>query len=95
MMIKIGHIYIYITRYRMKRCDKQDDVRRKRSRVLHGAKKRLYRLLDGKCCECGRPFPIEEMQIHHVKPVSQYPKLITRRSNLKLMCAECHQKEHK
>lgn len=55
MMIKIFGIYIYISRYRMKRRDKLDDKRRNNRRLLNRFKKRIYKKTGGVCASVGSP----------------------------------------
>lgn len=95
MMIKIFGIYIYVSKYRLKRRDKLDDKRRNKRRILNRAKKRIYQKNGGVCSCCGKAFPIDELRIHHVVPVAVNPKLIAKESNLKLMCEACHVEFHK
>lgn len=40
-----------------------------------------------KCTECGSKLSLE---VHHVKPVEQYPELAFDLANLTTMCAACH-----
>lgn len=94
-MIKLGNIYIYITKYRMKKRGKKDDLRRNKREKLNRAKKRIYRKTGGVCSCCGFAFHIDELYIHHIVPVAENPKLITKESNLKLMCESCHVELHK
>lgn len=95
MKIKLGTIYIYITKYRMKRRDKLDKLRSNKRGQLNRTKKRIYQKTGGVCSCCGEIFPLDELKIHHVIPVAVNPKLIAKESNLKLMCEECHVEYHK
>ena len=95
MKIKLGTIYIYITKYRMKRRDKLDDKRRNKRGILNRAKKRIYKQTGGVCSCCGKTFPIDALNIHHIVPVAVNPKLIAKESNLKLMCDACHVELHR
>ena len=94
-MIKIFGIYIYVSKYRLKRRDKLDDKRRNKRHILNRVKKRIYKKTGGVCSCCGETFPIDELKIHHVIPVAVKPKLIAKESNLKLMCEDCHVEFHK
>lgn len=95
MKIKIGKTYIYISKCRMKPRNQFDDLRRNKQNKLTRKKIRIYEKNDG-CCElCGSHFPLSKLQIHHIRPVNLYPELISKESNLRLLCAECHVKVHK
>ena len=94
-MIKLGIFYIYITKYRMKRREKLDDLRRNKRRMLKRVKKRIYTKTGGVCSCCGLSFHIENLQIHHIVPVAANPKLIAKERNIKLMCERCHVELHK
>ena len=94
-MIKIFNIYIYVTKYRMKRRDKLDKLRSNKRGQLTPAKRRIYKKTGGVCSCCGKSFPIDLLNIHHIVPVSVNPRLIAKESNLKLMCEACHVELHK
>ena len=95
MKIKIGKTYIYISKCRMKPRSQFDDLRRNKRDKLNRKKIMIYEKKGG-CCElCGSHFPLSELQIHHIRPVNLYPELISKESNLRLLCAECHVKVHK
>ena len=83
-------IYIYITRYRMKRRDKLDDVRRNNRGKINRANKRIYKNNGCVCSVCGNHFPLNKLQAHHIKSVSEYPRLIAKQSNILLVCDKCH-----
>lgn len=38
------------------------------------------------CCRCGKPATV----VDHIKPISEAPELRLERSNLRPMCARCH-----
>ena len=95
MMIKIFGLYIYVSKYRLKRRDKLDKLRSNKRGQLNRAKKRIYKKTGGVCSCCGETFPIDALSIHHIIPVSVNPKKIAKESNLKLMCEACHVEIHK
>lgn len=95
MEIKIFNVYIYISKYRMKRRGRLDDLRRNQRKKLNWMKKRIYRKTGGKCSCCGAIFSIDALRIHHVIPAAENPKLIAEKNNIKLMCEKCHIKLHK
>lgn len=94
-MIKIFGLYIYVSKYRLKRRDKLDKLRSNKRGQLNRAKKRIYKKTGGVCSCCGETFPLDELKIHHVIPVAVKPKLIAKESNLKLMCEACHVELHR
>ena len=94
-MIKIFGVYIYVSKYRLKRRDKLDKLRSNKRGQLNRAKKRIYKKTGGVCSCCGETFPIDALSIHHIIPVAVNPKLIVKGSNLKLMCEDCHVEYHK
>lgn len=56
-------------------------------------KRDLYRQLkNNKCCViCGST---ENLTLHHVKPIREYPELKYRHDNLKPICKSCHKNLH-
>lgn len=94
-MIKIFGVYIYVSKYRLKRRDKLDKLRSNKRGQLNRAKKRIYKKTGGVCSCCGETFPIDALSIHHIIPVSVKPRLIAKESNLQLMCEDCHVEYHK
>jgi 5-methylcytosine-specific restriction endonuclease McrA len=44
-----------------------------------------------KCFMCGN----FANQVHHIKPVCEYPELQLDKSNLVVLCGGCHRKKHK
>lgn len=88
----IGKVNIYVTTHRMKRRTGMHD---KVARVHHAELRRLkvqrYR---GYCEECGRPFNIDALQMHHNIPVSKRPDLLLSYDNIRLLCPECHARCH-
>ena len=95
MEINLGIFYIYITKCRMKRRGKLDDLRRNKRKLLNRAKERIYKKGGGVYSGCGKTFPIDALRIHHIIPVAVNPKLIVKESNIKLMCEACHVEFHK
>lgn len=90
MKFKIGPIYFYITRYRMKRRGRNDDVSRNHRHKLLRLKHRRYKAHDG-CCElCDKPFDEAQLEIHHVIPVCERPDLVVSKDNILIVCHQCH-----
>ena len=92
--IKIGPFYLYLSTRRLKGRGKHDDLLRNKRKKLLRLKNRIYKMNGGLCECCGRPFFCEEMEVHHIVPVSENPRLITAFSNLQVVCPECHAKIH-
>ena len=44
---------------------------------------------------CGLHFPITGLQIHHLQSVALHAEMIAWKSNIRLVCPECHIKIHK
>ena len=57
-------------------------------------KHQMWRMSGGCCMECGRKFDEDELEIHHIIPVSKRPELILSVSNMHLVCPACHNKLH-
>ncbi len=95
MMIKIWKIYIYVTRYRMKRRDKQDNFRRNKRRALNRIRHRLYEAQKGVCRICGNPFPLSALEAHHVRGLSTRKTEYLKQRNIELLCHNCHVELHK
>ena len=50
----------------------------------------------GGCCEhCGKPFPKEAMQMHHILPYVTFPKFARQHYNVIMLCPRCHYIIHK
>lgn len=93
--MKIGPFYIYITRHRMKRRRRNDDIYRNNRQCLLREKHRRWKKNGGRCEECGLPLAEDRLEMHHIIPVSEHPELITKPSNLRMLCHECHLKQHR
>ena len=90
----IGPINIYVTTGRMKRRNKRDDLYRNNRKKLLRMKHRIWKQNGGRCEECGRLFDEDDLEVHHIVPVSERPDLICAVSNLHLVCPECHDRLH-
>ena len=53
-----------------------------------------YKQQKGLCPECGQPFDIKEMELHHVLPWGRFPELRARKANMILLCHKCHKEIH-
>ena len=90
----IGPINIYVTTGRMKRRNKRDDLYRNNRKKLLRMKHRIWKQNGGRCEECGRLFDEDDLEVHHIVPVSERPDLICAVNNLHLVCPECHNRLH-
>lgn len=88
---KIGHVYVYVSSRPMKRRCVNFTLTKKHRRQLMKLKSRMY---DGFCQECGRSFREDELEIHHIVPLSENPRLVVSQGNLQLVCPECHARLH-
>ena len=91
------HIFgvnVYITTRRMKLRSAKDDLRRNRRKELMRLKHQLYMRGSGSCSCCGRFFPEADLEVHHVVSLGERPDLVSRKSNLRLLCRECHGRVH-
>lgn len=93
--VKIGGVYIYVSSVRLKRRGWRDHLNRKYQRKLKRQKCRLYMEAGGCCMLCGREFGLDVLELHHIRPVSEAPELYARKSNLQLLCHDCHRRQHR
>lgn len=63
----------------------------KESKLIFEELKRNYRAEIGKCSICGST---EELQVHHIKPISRYAYLKYNPVNWVVVCADCHKELH-
>lgn len=90
---KLFGLYFYVSRVRLKRRSERERVSvRRRLKRLRWV---LYREQHGCCGLCGNRFGMDEMEIHHKEPVSVRPDLMLRKSNLVLLCPNCHRGVHR
>jgi len=64
----------------------------KKSEWWRGKRRRLYYDRKGICGDCGNKFPLESLELYHIVPRSKGGRDVD--GNLKLLCAECHEKYH-
>lgn len=92
---KVFGLYFYVvSSIRMKRRRSVDEKVRNRSKLLRKYKNVLYGEQDGRCGECGRWFPPDSLEIHHIIGISENPNLMLAKRNLRLLCPECHKALH-
>lgn len=92
--MRIGPVYLYVSTRRLKGRYKHSDILRKNHKKLQRIKREKWKEGDGRCEECGKRFRIEEMELHHIVPLSKNAFLVTAISNLQLVCPECHARLH-
>jgi len=63
----------------------------KDSRDMKG---QMYAKQQGVCPMCGKQFPIQWMELHHVLPWARFPELRVKRKNQLLLCHDCHKEIH-
>lgn len=70
-------------------------AKRARNRFNSNLKlKYMIKLRDGfKCRRCHRGYEAD-LIVHHIKPISKYPELVTDPDNLMTLCVQCHRIVH-
>ncbi|HEY9825218.1 MAG TPA: HNH endonuclease signature motif containing protein [Stenomitos sp.] len=53
-------------------------------------KQQQYEVIKGICPGCNEYFSIKHLEIDHIQPISQAPKLATDLKNLRLLCPPCN-----
>ena len=61
-----------------------------RPRFTPAEKMYFYKKYKGICQGCGKKKDIEDTDIDHIKPLSRYPNLGWRESNLQILCRNCN-----
>lgn len=84
--MRIGPVYLYVSTRRLKGRYKHSDILRKNHKKLQRIKREKWAESGGRCEECGKQFRIEEMELHHIVPLSKNAFLVTAISNLQLVC---------
>lgn len=91
---RIGRLYLYISNCRLKRRPIRDLVySRGKDRLLEN-KEKLYERHGGICPHCGQHFEKNQMDLHHILPVSRFPELGRSIKNCILLCRPCHKEVH-
>ena len=57
-------------------------------------KRKLYERQCGLCPHCGKPFNYEELEFHHILPVSRFPEYALSIRNGIMLCHACHKEVH-
>lgn len=92
---KLFGLYFYVSSVRMKRRRSKDEKMRNQRNVLQKKKRLLYKLQDGCCEQCGKPFVPEALEIHHIVSISENPGMALQTRNLMLLCHDCHVEVHR
>jgi hypothetical protein len=91
-----GRFYITFSNCRVKKrptsCD--HECSQKLTNNMRDIKGQRYKQQKGLCPECGQPFDIKEMELHHVLPWGRFPELRARKANMILLCHKCHKEIH-
>ena len=81
---------IYITKSKLPPWKKSIDEIRRSPEYSRWRDKVLNRY-NHTCANCGAK---DNLEVHHIKPVAEYPDLILEVDNGKVLCESCHKKEH-
>ena len=92
---RIGRFYIYISNCRMKKKPIRDLLLQgyARDHVVNN-KRKLYERQGGKCPHCEQSFEYEQLELHHVLPLSRFPELGQSIRNGIMLCHRCHKEVH-
>jgi hypothetical protein len=92
---RFGRFYLYISNCRMKKRPIRD-LMYQGVAVEHVVenKRKLYERQGGCCPHCGQPFDYEQMELHHVLPLSRFPELGQSIRNGIMLCHRCHKEVH-
>ena len=93
--VKLWKWYLYLSDVKLRAPKGNELLRhgyRKKFRLLREA---LHKERAGLCEECGKFVGIAECELHHIIPLSENANLYLSKHNLRLLCRDCHKKEHK
>ena len=94
-LLRIGLLRFYVTyRYRMRNPQTRDSIPLA-ERQFAQIKKDLYVSCVGKCEMCGKKMRLGDIQMHHVLPFKQFPQYEYNKSNIMMLCNECHHGIHR
>ena len=94
LKIKIWHFYLYFSNCRMKKRAIRDYGERLKHTELIKKKESLYKQQGQICPICKQPFEVEKMEVHHCLPIARFPKLGGVKSNMIVLCHQCHKEIH-
>jgi 5-methylcytosine-specific restriction endonuclease McrA len=88
-------IYFYISNCRMKKRPIRDLMYTNQTQdhciVI---KHKLYERQGHRCHHCEQPFDYEQLEMHHILPLSRFPELGQSIRNGILLCHACHKEVH-
>ena len=87
-------LHFYISSRKMSRKTNCTEMINKNRSKLRTIKRKLYKESGGCCQECGEKFEMGGLEIHHIIPTSENPKLVVSMHNIHLVCPECHARLH-
>jgi len=94
--LKIGQWRLVLANCRLKKMNPAQTRRTKtHCQAVANAKRRRYRQNGGTCDLCGRHIDIDDAEIHHILPFSEFPQYGTNPANLEVACDECHNAIHR
>ena len=94
LKIKMWHFYLYFSNCRMKKRSIRDDGARLKSKELHKKKVSLYEQQGQICPICKQQFEVEKMEVHHILPIARFPEMGGVKSNMLVLCHNCHKEIH-
>ena len=93
--VRLFGINIYFSNVRLKRRPRRDlCTSSMQVQILQKNKDKLYERQGGKCDACGISLPKEQLELHHILPVSRFPELKLSIRNGVMLCRHCHNEIH-
>ncbi len=86
--------YLYVSDVKLRPPKESESIRHRYRKKLRLLREALHKERAGLCEECGRFVGITECDLHHIIPLSENSDLFLSKNNLRLLCRECHKKEH-
>jgi len=94
--LKIGHWRLVLANCRLKKMNPSMAYRSKTlGAAVANVKRRRYKLNGGTCDLCGRHIDIDDAEMHHILPFSEFPQYGMNPRNLEMACDECHHAIHR
>lgn len=93
--LRIGKLYFYISNCRMKKRPIRDLLYTSHTQdhcIMN--KRKLYERQEGRCPHCGQTFEYEQLEMHHILPLSRFPELGKSIRNGIMLCHRCHKEIH-
>ena len=87
---RIGPVWIYISSRRMQRKRSADEIYQYNRDCIRKEKHRRWVENGGHCEKCGLKLPEDRLTMHHVIPLKQRPDLVSKPSNMLMVCQHCH-----